>query len=184
MTQVDFKNIFGHRESKRVAQLNDFWETYEKIAVPRLELNTVMRKAAFIAQVGHESDEFRAREEYASGEAYEGRRNLGNTQKGDGVKYKGRGYIQLTGRANYTTFNKWYQQIDPEAPDLVTYPHLIAQDPELSMWATVYYWETRKLNRYADRGMFETLTRRINGRLNGYAHRLEIFEKIYKQLTK
>jgi putative chitinase len=179
MRERDFYEIFGQRE----LQLADFWECYESIAVPRLELNTPLRIAAFISQVAHESDEFKAREEYASGRAYEGRRDLGNTQKGDGERFKGRGWIQLTGRANYTTFDKWYRQIDPEAPDLVKNPQLIAQIPELSMWATVYYWETRKLNRYADRELFETLTRRINGGLNGYAHRLQIFENVYKSLS-
>jgi len=184
MKQSDFNTIFAPKEHQRISKLNHFWSAFELIAVPRLELNTPLRIAAFIAQVAHESDSFRATEEYASGLDYEGRRDLGNTQKGDGMKFKGRGYIQLTGRANYTTFNAWYKKIDPKSVDLTEVPELIATDSRMSMWATVYYWESRKLNRYADRGLFETLTRRINGGLNGYAHRLQIFEKVYQQLKK
>ena len=61
---------------------------------------TPMRAAHFVAQLAHESDRFRAMEEYATGAAYEGRKDLGNVKAGDGKRYKGRGVIQLTGRAN------------------------------------------------------------------------------------
>ncbi|ANK39481.1 hypothetical protein AOB58_2762 (plasmid) [Staphylococcus sp. AntiMn-1] len=68
------------------------------------EINTKSRVMHFISQCSHESVAGTYREEIASGEAYEGRTNIGNTQPGDGPKYKGGGYIQLTGRANYTQF--------------------------------------------------------------------------------
>src|SRR5215469_9026868 len=66
----------------------------------KYEINTPLRVAHFIAQTCHESDGYCTTEEYASGAAYEGRRDLGNTEPGDGRLFKGRGLIQLTGRAN------------------------------------------------------------------------------------
>lgn len=186
MTQDKFLESFGAlAQAKRVEQLNNFWEQYRKIAVPHLELNTPMRQAAFIAQVAHESDSFRALEEYASGKAYEGRKDLGNTKPGDGERFKGRGYIQLTGRANYAEFTKWIANKMPDLPikyDFVQRPEQVAT-ATWGMWATVFFWETRNLNHWADKGFFKTLTKRINGGLRGYAHRLEIFEKVKKELT-
>jgi putative chitinase len=69
-------------------------------------INTCKRVAAFVAQTAHESGNYQFMEELASGKAYEGRRDLGNTRPGDGVKYKGRGAIQVTGRVNYEAISK------------------------------------------------------------------------------
>ncbi|MFZ9839994.1 MAG: glycoside hydrolase family 19 protein [Opitutaceae bacterium] len=122
------------------------------------------RKAAFIAQVAHESGGFRYNEEIASGRAYEGRSDLGNTQPGDGERFKGRGYIQLTGRANYAAAGKAL------GLDLVNQPELAAR-PENAARVAAWYWNSRGLNSLADRGDFDGITRRINGGYNGKADR-------------
>lgn len=89
----------------------------------RLDAKQIMlRQAAYILGTAyHESDRFKTMEEYASGAAYEGRQSLGNTQKGDGVRFKGRGFVQITGRRNYTDHSKRL------GVDLVSNPALAAR---------------------------------------------------------
>ncbi|WP_267396548.1 MULTISPECIES: glycoside hydrolase family 19 protein [unclassified Sphingomonas] len=123
-------------------------------------LDSTGRLAHAMAQVGHESDGFRAMEEYASGAAYEGRKDLGNTQRGDGVRYKGRGPIQVTGRANYRKYGRLFG-IDLEGrPDL-------ASVPSIGMMVSCGYWADHNLNAFADRDDVVGLTRAINGGTNG-----------------
>jgi putative chitinase len=130
-------------------------------------INSPLRQAHFLAQVGHESGELRYAEEIASGAAYEGRRDLGNTEPGDGVRFKGRGLIQLTGRANYL---KYGQAI---GKDLVTNDHWkqLAEDPDLAVDVACWYWDTHELNQCADQDDVTTITKRINGGLNGLESR-------------
>ena len=127
------------------------------------EITGSLREAHFLAQIGHESGELRYAEELASGEAYEGRKDLGNTEPGDGPRFKGRGLIQLTGRTNYL---KYGQAI---GKDLVTNDHwkLVAEEPELAVDVACWYWDTHHLNQSADEDDITTITRRINGGLNG-----------------
>lgn len=133
----------------------------------KYEITTDKRIAAFIAQCAHESNQFLATREYASGSAYEGRKDLGNTFKGDGKKFKGRGYIQLTGRTNYNAMSKELFGDNR----LVLNPELLAT-PEYAMESAMVYWKWRNLNKYADIQYFETITKRINGGLNGFAERV------------
>lgn len=133
----------------------------------RHDITTPLRAAHFIAQIGHESGELRYREEIASGAAYEGRRDLGNTQPGDGRRYKGRGLIQLTGRANYAEYSKT-SGLDV---DVVAEPARVATDDRLCVDVAGWYWSRREINALADRDDLEAVTRRINGGLNGLADR-------------
>ncbi len=132
------------------------------------EINTPIRRASFLAQLAHESGELRYMEEIASGEAYEGRKNLGNTEPGDGKRYKGRGPIQLTGRSNYRKAG------EALGLDLEAHPEQ-ATDPEVGCQIAAWYWKTRDLNKLADAGDFSAVTKKINGGYNGLAQR----EKYY-----
>jgi putative chitinase len=144
---------------------------------PAYGLTSALRTAHFLAQVAHESDGFATTEEYASGKAYEGRKDLGNTEKGDGVRFKGRGLIQLTGRANYATFGKRI------GVDLIASPTRAA-DPAISVLLALEYWKDRGLNALADRDDVEAITRRINGGTNGLAARKSYLVKAKAALAK
>ena len=133
-------------------------------AMKEANITTPQRQAAFLAQLSHESGGLKYMEEIASGAAYEGRRDLGNTQPGDGTRYKGRGPIQLTGRANYRAAGQALG-IDLEGnPGLAT-------RPDVAFRIATWYWSSRNLNQYADRGDFSSITYRINGGYNGAADR-------------
>lgn len=118
-------------------------------------LTTSARVAEFLAQACLETDYFRVLQEYASGKAYEGRRDLGNVVAGDGVKFKGRGIFQCTGRDNYARYGKRL------GIDLLKEPALAAQ-PEISVRIAVMYWNDKGLNAYADRGETAAISRAIN----------------------
>lgn len=133
-------------------------------AMAEFEIDTPTRRAAFLAQLAHESGELRFLEELADGSAYEGRKDLGNAAPGDGRRYKGRGPLQLTGRANYQAAGRAL------ALDLELKPEIAAQ-PEAGCRAAGWFWSSRKLNAYADRQDLEGLTRKINGGLNGLESR-------------
>lgn len=143
--------------------------------IDRFNILPPHRLAHFIAQIGHESDRFATTKEYASGKAYEGRRDLGNTQPGDGPRFKGHGLIQCTGRANHRDFAKWCKANGfKDVPDFEREPERAAEFP----WAligVVWYWTTRDLNRYADDNNIEMITRKINGGLNGYDDRVALY---------
>lgn len=126
-------------------------------------IDTPLRQAHFLAQIGHESGELRFRSELASGEAYEGRRDLGNTQAGDGPRYKGRGLIQLTGRGNYAEYGRALGREQA----LLEHPEQVADDFALAIDVAAWFWARRDLNTLADRDDLITITRRINGGLNG-----------------
>lgn len=146
---------------------------YINAALEKYEINTALRISAFLAQLMHESVQLTAFEEYASGKAYEGRKDLGNTKLGDGVRYKGRGAIQLTGRANYRQVGQAL------GVDLENNPTL-ASDPSLAFLIAGYYWNSRKLNKFADSGIkgFNAITYRINGGYRGKADRLKYYSNI------
>lgn len=137
------------------------------ITLEKYSINTKLRIAHFLAQVIHESGSFRYREEIASGQAYEGRKDLGNTVPGDGKLFKGRGYIQLTGRANYKRYS------DATGINFVIDPKLVA-DPKWAMDVAGWYWNVTKLNPYADLDDIDKITKLINGGYNGLQDRKNI----------
>lgn len=135
----------------------------------------------FCAQVAHESGGLLYTKEIGSGAAYDtGRkaRMLGNTPEkdGDGQRYKGRGYIQITGRANYTALAKDLKI------DCVNHPELLEQ-PRFALLSALWFWKKNGLNKYADRDAFTELTKRINGGTNGLPDRLEWLRKANKYIN-
>lgn len=139
-------------------------------AMREFNINTRFRMAAFIAQIAHESASLNYVKEIASGNEYEGRHDLGNTCIGDGIRFKGRGLIQITGRANYKEISKALGM------DFISKPEMLEQ-PEYATRASAWWWEKHGLNELADKQLFETITRRVNGGLNGYPSRLAFYNK-------
>lgn len=123
------------------------------------------REAAFVAQVAHESEELLYTHELASGAAYEMRYDLGNTQAGDGPRYKGRGFIDITGRANYKTCGAAL------GLDLLAQPELL-EEPVPACRSAAWFWKLHGLNELADSDKFGSITHRINGGYNGLDERL------------
>ena len=145
--------------------------------LPKYEVTTYLRVCHFLAQAAHEAASFRTLQEYASGAAYEGRKDLGNVNKGDGVRYKGRGIFQLTGRANYRRIGQLIGM------DLENNPELAAS-PEVSVLTALEYWKSRSLNKWADEDNVERITRLINGGLNGFDDRKKYLAKCKQVIPK
>lgn len=149
-------------------------------AMVRFQIVGAKRVAAFIAQVGHESGQLRwVREIWgptAQQAGYEGRADLGNTVKGDGSKYRGRGLIQITGRDNYAACG------EALGLDLLSKPELL-ELPQYAAMSAAWFWSTKGLNTLADKGDFVKITRRINGGLNGQADRQGLYDKALKVLA-
>ena len=158
----------GPRAEQFIEPLND--------AMLEFEINTPQRQAAFLAQIAHESGSLRYVRELASGEAYELRSDLGNTEPGDGPRYKGRGFIQVTGRANYQACG------NALGVDLVGSPELLER-PDLACRSAAWFWQTHGLNELADKGDFKLITKRINGGYNGYQERLAFYERAQEVLA-
>ena len=149
-------------------------------AMAEFEINTTQRQTMFLAQVGHESGGLHWLTEIWGPTdvqlRYEGRADLGNTEPGDGSKFKGRGLIQTTGRANYQATG------DALGVDLIEAPTLLAE-PELAGRSAAWFWKAHGLNELADVGDFMRITRRINGGLNGYDQRLALLETAREALA-
>lgn len=168
ITQAQLVTIFPYaklRASVFLAPLN--------AAMIEFEINTPIRIQMFLAQIGHESGELRYVQEIATGAAYEGRKDLGNTQSGDGKLYKGRGLIQLTGRANYEKLQ------EALGIPCIVHPELL-ETPVNACRSAGWFWKTHGLNEIADTGDFIKGTKRINGGTNGLPARLGYFERAKK----
>ena len=130
-----------------------------------------LRFAHFIAQLTHESGNFKYMQEIASGAAYEGRKDLGNVMAGDGVRFKGRGPIQLTGRANYQKYGRAL------GIDFESHPELVAM-PSIGLLVACKFWTVNGLNEIADKDDVLSITKKINGGTNGLSDRKANLEKI------
>lgn len=151
--------------------LNRFLEPLNK-AFDEFEINTPQRMRMFLAQIGHESGQLRYVKELASGEAYEGRADLGNTAPGDGVRYKGRGLLQITGKRNYALVS-----LALDLPLLET-PEMLEQ-PLNAVRSAGVFWRNNNLNALCDLNLFKELTKRINGGYNGYADRYKLYQRAF-----
>lgn len=164
------------------------FSTFLNDACTRFQINTPARALCFLAQVGHESGGLFYTEELASGKAYEGRADLGNTQPGDGIRYKGRGLIQITGRANYTSLSNDLGIDCVNNPSLLGGRNANVCTPEQLKNAALsagWFWNSRKLNDLADKmditkpieddlnlTQFKAITKKINGGYNGLSDRV------------
>lgn len=181
----------------------DYWHNALSILLPDYEINTPQRVAAFVAQCAHESGNFMVLQEnlnykwqslrklfpkyfpddaiaqdYASrpnkqaaiaNRIYANRMGNGPEESGDGYKYRGRGLIQLTGKHNYTWFAASLEISPDEASDYLSTFEGAAQ-------SACWFWETNKLNQWADKGDIVTLTKRINGGTIGLDDRIKHYE--------
>ena len=153
-------------------------------AMVRFQIVGTKRIAAFITQIGHESGQFRYVRELGSVQylsKYDTgslARRLGNTPEadGDGHKYRGRGLIQITDRANYITRG------EALALDLVNHPELL-EKPQHACMSAAWFWASRGLNTLADAGQFDKITQLINGGQNGAADRKALYARALKVLV-
>jgi len=146
-------------------------------AMNKYEIDTYLRICHFLAQVGHESGSLRYSHELASGRMYEGRKDLGNICPGDGMRFKGQGLIQITGRLNITSFGKFIG-IDFAKEN----PARIGDEPELSAEAAGWFWMTRKLNKWADMDDIKGVSLRVNGGYNGLQERILYLKRAKESL--
>ena len=157
------------------SKANEFCDPLNN-AMAKYSINTLLRESAFLAQVGYESGRLTYVQEIASGKEYEGRKDLGNTKVGDGVKFKGRGLIQITGRTNY-------KQCGTDLKlDLLTHPELL-ETIENACLSAAWFWDKHHLNPLADQQLFSNITKVINGGLNGQLDRQLIYNKAKKTLS-
>lgn len=159
LTEQQFRRMMPNAGSR----LDAHWP-YINPALEEGDITSPKRIAAFLAQLAHESGEYRYMEEIAGGHAYEGRADLGNTAWGDGPKYKGHGPIQITGKNNHRDCG------EALGLDLLNDPLQITK-PEHGTRAAVWFWNSRGLSALADVDWFKTITRIINGGYTGLSDR-------------
>jgi len=161
--------IFGRK-------ITDF--QFEKLdqCLNRFEINTIPRVRHFLSQVAHESGGLRWIVELASGDAYEGRKDLGNTKPGDGKRFKGVDPLQMTGRSNYQAFANYIgDQKVMEGWRYVSSNYLFLPSG--------FWWQNNKMNALCDRGAtVREITRRVNGGYNGLADREKYYQKALKAI--
>lgn len=185
MTPQDLKTCTGCTSSA----LAERWLPEIENAMAFYGIDTPLRQAAFLAQIGHESGGLHYTAELwgptSAQERYEGRADLGNTQPGDGRRYRGHGLIQVTGRDNHARVRDRLRERFPalEVPDFEASPEALAQFDWAALSAADF-WDEHGLNAYADTGDFDGVSDIINrgrktakeGDANGYASRLALYK--------
>lgn len=171
VTKEQILTIMPNAKS-RVDQFLGYINGYAK----EFDITTPLRIAHYLAQVAHESAELRYTKELASGKAYEWRADLGNTHRGDGVRYKGRGLIQITGRANYQAYARYC------GFDVVSSPELLER-PLGAVRSSMWYWKKNGLNALADADDINRITRKINGGYNGLEDRKKYLVRAKKMFN-
>lgn len=164
----------------------DAFVPYLNQVLPLYDINTPERIACFLAQAAHESGAFRYTHELATGNEYEGRADLGNTNVGDGVKFKGRGLFQITGRYNYADCSG---DIFKDKNYLIVHPDML-ETPQYATLSAGWFWKIKKLNDICELpdnwsiehhgvsyNRFDWITYHINGGLNGLADRLAYYNR-------
>jgi len=176
LTYQDLRKIFPNAaDAKLKASI-----PYLNAAMTEFGITTKKRVAAFLSQIAVESAELKYFSEIASGAAYEGRKDLGNTQKGDGKRFKGRGVIQLTGRANYREAGRDLGLPLEDSPEIVA-------TPAVAFRTAGWFWKKKGLNSLADRGDIREVTRRVNGAIvatTHYPERVAYYQKALKVLPE
>ncbi len=197
ITKEQLQKVISKASDELVNSINS---TAEKC-----QIDTKERLTAFIAQMAHESGEFvfttenlnysaealvsvfgkyftpasagafARKPEAIANRVYANRMGNGNEASGEGFKFRGRGYIQLTGKSNYQAFS------DFAGVDFVANPELVATAP-YNVLSAGWFWKTNTLNDLADKGDFIGITKRINGGTNGLAHRQAYFDKLKSAL--
>lgn len=173
-TFVTLDDLYGITLHVSKERLTQFVEPLNQ-GFDRFAINTPLRIGHFLAQVLHESGEFQYQEELATGADYEGREDLGNTQNGDGCRFKGRGLIQVTGRSNYGQISRSL------GIDYVTNPQRLALLPDC-VNSAFWYWDSRQLSALADKDDLRGVTYRVNGGYNGLQERQDYLNRAKKVL--
>ena len=177
MTEEQLRKIDPHISEENIKIYTPLLNKW----MPYYSINTKLRQVAFIAQILHETACFRYTEEIASGKVYDtGKlaKRLGNTPQrdGDGERYKGRGCIMITGRANYAAASKGL------GIDFVSHPELL-KEPQYSVQSACWWWTIHGLNLLADKKDFKGITKKINGGYNGYLDRVMYYRRALTALS-
>ena len=179
LTVARFREIAPNLSAPRAR----LYLTHLMAAAAEYSIDSPVRLAAWLAQLAHETDSFKYLQEIWGPTPAQRRyeppsdlaRTLGNTKPGDGKRFKGRGFVMITGRDNYRKFGALL------GLDLEGDPEQAAQ-PAIAARIAGAYWKNKRLNEPADAGDFETITRRINGGMNGWESRLEYWARAKRVL--
>ena len=178
-TQAQSKGVTAAQLQAIIPTISDAqlatYTRFVNLAMLDGDISTPARMEAFLGEMNEETAGLQTLTEYASGADYNGRTDLGNTQPNDGVRFKGRGGFQTTGRTNYETYGADINQ------DLVAHPELAA-DPSVAFLTAADYWNRNGLSAPADRGDINAISKAINGGTNGQEVRQQDYEQAKKVL--